>query len=179
MMRKLYLVRCFFENKIFFALLVLFIAAVYYGHKTNLPITPAFITNMFILKGDTKKDSYLTITVNGQTLLNLTHTFDEPRRMMIYSTLDAYHQGMLNGEKDPMLASIDQTVSKHPFLRGLRSAIGCRKTDYDQYLPWLLKYIQTSVSDSIKRLDIGMAYIHYDDRNLPVADSTKPLYHIE
>jgi hypothetical protein len=179
MMRKLYLVRCFYDNKILFALLILFIAAICYGHKTGLPVTPAFISNLYILKGDTRKDSFLFITVNGQTQLNLSHTFDEPRRMMIYSTLEAYHQGMLNGATDPMQAAIDQTVGKHPFLRGLRTAIGCRKSDYDRYLPWLLKYMQYSVSDSIKRLDIGMSFIHYDDRNLPVADSTKHLYQIE
>ena len=160
-------------------LLVLFILMIWWGHQTNLPITPAFITNMYMLKGDSKKDSFLFITVNGQSELNLFHTFDEPRRMMIYSTLDAYHQGMLNGKTDPLQTSIDRTVGKHPFLRGLRAAICCRKTDYDHYLPWLLQYMQSAVSDSIKKLDIGMAFIHYDDRNLPVADSTKHLYQIE
>jgi hypothetical protein len=179
MMRKLYLVRCFYNNKIFFALLIIFIAAVCYGHKTNLPITPAFISNVYILKGDTKKDSFLFITVNGTTLLNLHHTFDEPRRMMIYSTLETYRQAALNGGTDPELALIDRTVKKHPFLHGLRQAIGWKAGNYDHYLPWLLKYIRASVSDSVKRLDVGVAYIHYNDRNLPVTDSTKPLYHIE
>ena len=178
-MKKLYLISCFRRNKGIFALSIVFILMICYGHKTNLPITPAFITNMYILKSDSKTDSFLFITINGRTPLNLSHTFDEPRRMMIYSTLEAYHQGMLNGETDPLQTSIDRTVSKHPFLRGLRAAICCRKADYEHYLPWLLQYMQEAVSDSIKRLDIGMAFIHYDDRNLPVGDSTKYLYQIE
>jgi hypothetical protein len=178
-MKKLYLISCFRRSKAFFALLLLFIIMIAYGHKTNLPVTPAFISNMYILKGDSKTGSFLFITVNGQTLLNLPHTFDEPRRMMIYSSLEAYHQGMLNGETDPLQASIDRTVGKHPFLRGLSTAICCRKADYEHYLPWLLRYMQSAVSDSIKKLDIGISFIHYDDRNLPVTDSTKYLYHIE
>jgi hypothetical protein len=179
MMKNLYLISCFRRSKAFFALLLLFIIMIAYGHKTNLPVTPAFISNMYILKGDSKKDSSLFITINGRTLLNLSHAYDEPRRMLIYSTLDAYHQGILHGKTDPQEPSIDRTVSKHPFLRGLRAAICCQKADYDHYLPWLLQYMQSAVSDSIKRLDIGMSYIHYDDRNLPVADSTKHLYQIE
>jgi len=179
MMNKLYLISCFRRSKAFFALLVLFIIMAAYGHKTNLPITPAFISNMYILKGDSKTGSFLWIAINRQTELNLYHTFDEPRRMMIYSTLEAYHQGILNGETDPQQASIDRTVGKYPFLRGLRGAICCRKADYDHYLPWLLRYMQSAVSDSIKRLDIGISFIHYNDRNLPVTDSTKYLYHIE
>jgi hypothetical protein len=178
-MNKLYLVYCYHRNKVFFVLMLLFMAGILYGHKTNLPITPAFIANVYTLKSDTRKDSFLTITVNGQTPLNLFHTIDEPRRMMIYSTLSAYHQGMLRGKTDPDLALIDKTVDKHPFLRPLRRAIGCRAADYDHYLPWLLRYIRASVSDTINMLDINMSYIHYTERDLPIADSTKHLYHIE
>jgi hypothetical protein len=178
-MKKLYLIRVYRRNKAFFALLVVFLAAIWYGHKTNLPITPAFISNMYALKGISRTDSFLYIDINGQTTLNLTHTFDEPRRMMIYSTLFAYHRAMLNGEVDPGQAMIDRTVQKHPFLRGLRNANYCGKHDYDAYLPWLLTYIRASCSDTIRRLDIGMSYFHYDDRNLPVPDSTKHLYQVE
>jgi hypothetical protein len=178
-MKKLYLIYCYRRNKALFALIVGFIAAIVYGHKTNLPITPAFISSMYMDRSISRTDSFLYITLNGQTTLNLTHTYDEPRRMMIYSTLLAYHRAMLNGEVDPERALIDRTVQKHPFLRGLSNASRCDRQDYDRYLPWLLTYIRASCSDTIRRLDIGMSYFHYDGRNLPVADSSKHLYHIE
>lgn len=178
-MNKLYLVYYYHRNKFLFVLILLFMVGILYGHKTNLPITPALMPNMYFLKTLVKQDSFLTITVNGRTTLDLTCTLDEPRRMLIYSTLIAFHAGMVNGKKDPDLELIDRTVHKHPFLHGLRQVVGCRETDYDRYLPWLLKYIRASVSDTIRRLDIGMTYIHYNQQDLPVEDSAKQYYQIE
>src|SRR5580693_7765810 len=96
LLNRLFLVRCFRQNKALFFLVLLFILFVAYGHRTGCEITPFYIFGMYTGKGQAKKDSLLLVKVwndrPGDTgrVLNLYHTIDEPRRMMIFSTLDGY-----------------------------------------------------------------------------------------
>jgi hypothetical protein len=175
---RLYLVRCFRQNKFLFLLALLFIGVVFYGHKTGCEITPALVFSMYTSHQHVEKDSFLKVAIDGRDI-SLFHTIDEPRRMMIFSTLSAYRQGMLAGGRDPQEAVLTNAVQKHPFISFLAKRAFCMPEDYQQYLPWLLRYIQNAVDPTVSRIDISGVYIHYDIQNLPVADSTRHLYEFE
>jgi hypothetical protein len=176
---RLYLVKCYRHHKFLFFLSIFFIGAVFYGHKTSCEITPALVLGMYTGSRQAEKDSLLLVTVNDQTPVHLYHTIDEPRRMMIFSTLAAYHQGVLAGFEDPQEKMIGLTVNKHPFLRPFSKNSYNTRDDYALYPAWLLKYMQGALGEGIKKITISQQYIHYDDRNLPVADSTHSLYEFE
>lgn len=176
LLRRLYLVKCFRHHKLLFFVSLLFILAAFYGHKSSCEITPSLVIAMYSGSHQSEKDSLWLITVNDTVRLDLTHTIDEPRRMMIFSTLAAYHRGVLAGYKDPQENAIRLVVSKHPFLSPLSRGTYNTGADYARYLPWLLRYLQGAVDGKIKKIGLSLQYIHYDDRNLPVADSTHFLY---
>jgi hypothetical protein len=180
--QKLYLVRCFREYKLLFFLAIIFIGAVLYGHKTSCEITPALVPGMYTTTDQRNTDDFLIIVADS-TQLDLYHTLDEPRRMMIYSTLSAYnevvpYQGAAAGE-DPKAAAIRSLVSKHPYMKLLSSHAVNGREDYERYLPWLLQYIRHSVNMGIRRLGIYQLHVHYDKQNLPQADYRKLLYELE
>ena len=173
---RLYLVRCFRQHKFLFFVSVLFVLAVLYGHKTTCEITPSVV--MAVDRGirSGEKDSLFLITINDSIRLRLSHTIDEPRRKMIYSTLTAYHRGVLAGYEDPQVRAIGVVVGRHPYMHLLSLYSHNTRADYTKYLPWLLRYLQEAVDKKIEKIAIALQYIHYDDRNLPVADSTHSLY---
>jgi len=179
LLRRLYLVKCFRHHKLLFFVSLLFILAALYGHRSSCEITPSLVVAMFSGSRQTEKDSFWLITVNDSVRLNLLHTIDEPRRMMIFSTLAAYHRGVLAGYKDPQEEAIRLVVSKHPFLRPLSRDTYNTGAGYASYLPWLLRYLQTAVDKKINKIELSLQYIHYDLRNLPVADSTHSLYEFQ
>jgi hypothetical protein len=176
LLRRLYLVKCFRHHKLLFFVSVLFILAALYGHKSSCEITPALVMGMYSSSQQTEKDSCWLVTVNDSVRPDLTHTIDEPRRMMIFSTLAAYHRGVLAGYEDPQEKPIRLVVAKHPFLRPINRNTYNTGDDYAAYLPWLLSYLQEAVDGKIKKIGLSLQYFHYDDRNLPVADSTHFLY---
>jgi hypothetical protein len=180
--QRWYLVRCFREYKLLFFLAIIFIGAVLYGHKSSCEITPALVPGMYASTGKRVSDDFLVIVADSE-LLDLHHTLDEPRRMMIYSTLSAFcqvapYQGAPVGE-DPKTAAIRAMVRKHPFMELLSSRAVNKTDDYGRYLPWLLKYIRHSVTRDIQRLSIYQLHVHYDKQDLPVADYRKLLYELE
>ncbi len=180
--QRLYLVRCWQEYKLLFFLAIIFIGAVLYGHKSSCEITPALVLGMYAGREQRSADDFLVITADNE-LLDLHHTLDEPRRMMIYSTLSAFYQavpyqGAPAGE-DPKAPAIRELVRKHPYMRLLSSHAMNAKEDYGQYLPWLLQYIRHSVNRDIQHLGIYQLHVHYDKQNLPVADYRKILYELE
>jgi len=138
-----------------FFLAIIFIGAVLYGHKSSCEITPALVPGMYAGVEQRSTDDFLVIMADSE-LLDLHHTFDEPRRMMIYFTLSAFYQAV-------------------PY-QG--AAVNTRE-DYGRYLPWLLQYIRHSVNKDIQRLGIYQLHVHYDKQNLPVADYRKKLYELE
>ena len=176
LLSRLYLVKCFRHHKFLFFVTFLFILAALYGHKSSCEITPSLVVAMYSGSHQTEKDSFWLVTINDSVKLDLTHTIDEPRRMMIFSTLAAYHRGVLAGDKDPQENAIRLVVGKHPFLSPLSRETYNTGADYANYLPWLLKYIQGAVDKKINKIELSLQYIHYDGRNLPVADSTHSLY---
>ncbi|OJW53704.1 MAG: hypothetical protein BGO55_01075 [Sphingobacteriales bacterium 50-39] len=180
--QRLYLVRCWQEYKLLFFLAIIFIGAVLYGHKSSCEVTPALVMGMYAGREQRSADDFLVITADNE-LLDLHHTLDEPRRMMIYSTLSAFYQavpyqGAPAGE-DPKAPAIRELVRKHPYMRLLSSHAMNAKEDYGQYLPWLLQYIRHSVKRDIQHLGIYQLHVHYDKQNLPVADYRKILYELE
>jgi hypothetical protein len=178
-LRRLYLFRCFEYNRVLFFAILLFISMVIYGHRSSCEITPAFTFGMYSQKSYSTRDSFFLIQTDDNRYLNLWHTADEPRRMMIFSTLAAFHRGAINLFQDPARPGIERVAKKHPFMRSLAKAAFCKRNDYEHYLPWLLEYTKKAVDPSIRKLNISITYIHYDLNNLPVADSTKQLYKIE
>jgi hypothetical protein len=177
--RQYFLVKCFYQNKPLFFLILLFFCLTVYCHKTNCEITPFFIFGMYTGKSEVRKDSFLLIRVNNEKTLNLYHTIDEPRRMMIFSTLTAYYRGVSGGYKDPFEAPISAIGRKHPFMRSLAGTAYCRKEDYLAYPSWFLSYLRSAVGKDIRTIDISMSYIHFDDHNLPVSDSLRHLYQFD
>ncbi|MBK7883146.1 MAG: hypothetical protein IPJ81_04585 [Chitinophagaceae bacterium] len=117
--------------------------------------------------------------MNDGQLLNLTHTYDEPRRMMIFSTLFLYHNGAKNNYIDPIKIASEKIALKHPYLSFLQKFAYCEKERYLAYLPWLKKYMHHAVDKEIKTIKIYQNYIHYTDQNLPFIDSTVLKYSIE
>lgn len=176
---RLYLVKCYRHHKFLFFVSIFFIGAILYGHKTNCEITPGLILGMYSSARQVEKDSFLLIVVNDAAPIRLYHTIDEPRRMMIFSTLSAYHQGASASYEDPEEQAIGLIVRKHPFIRPLSRNTYNTRADYEAYLPWLLKYMQEAVSKEIKKITISLQYFHYDAQNLPVTDSTHSLYEFE
>jgi hypothetical protein len=165
-----------------FFLAVFFIGAVLYGHKSSCEITPALVLGMYATAEQRSSDDFMVIMTDSE-LLDLHHTLDEPRRMMIYSTLSAFYQavpyqGAPAGE-DPKTPAIRELVHKHPYMRPLSAHAVNKPEDYGQYLPWLLQYIRHSVNKDIQRLGIYQLHVHYDNQNLPVADYRKLLYELE
>jgi hypothetical protein len=165
-----------------FFIAIIFIAAVLYGHKTSCEITPALVLGMYTSTEQTGSDDFLVIIADSQ-LLDLYHTFDEPRRMMIYSTLSAFcqarpYQGAPPGE-DPKLDAIRTIVQKHPFMQPLALHAVSSPQAYDRYLPWLLQYIRHAVDKRIHHLAVYQLHVHYDHQDLPVADYRKLLYELE
>gem|GEM_PF-1228167 len=175
--QRLYLVRCWQEYKLLFFLAIIFIGAVLYGHKSSCEITPALVPGMYAGMEQRTEDDFLVITADN-ALLDLHHTVDEPRRMMIYSTLSAFYQGVAAGE-DPKAPAIRELVRKHPFMKPLSMHAVNAGEDYGRYLPWLLQYIRHSVDKDIRRLGVYQLHVHYDKQNLPVADYRKILYELE
>ncbi|MDP4151724.1 MAG: hypothetical protein Q8927_06565 [Bacteroidota bacterium] len=176
LLSRLYLVRCFRENKFLFIVICLFLALAAYDHRTGNEITPAFVFSMFSQKHVSTQGNFFLIRVNGGDTLNMHHTIDEPRRMMIFSTLSAYHDGQLAGPGDPHRDAVAAIVAKHPFMAALSRGACCSRADYERYLPWLLGYLRHAVDEKIERIDIEQCWFHYDAENLPVTDSLKPLY---
>jgi len=160
-----------------FFLAIIFIGAVLYGHKSSCEITPALVPGMYAGMEQRTEDDFLVITIDN-ALLDLHHTVDEPRRMMIYSTLSAFYQGVAAGE-DPKAPAIRELVRKHPFMTPLSMHAVNAGEDYGRYLPWLLQYIRHSVDKDIRRLGVYQLHVHYDKQNLPVADYRKILYELE
>jgi hypothetical protein len=175
-LNRLYLVRCYRENKFLFIVIVLFLSLVAYDHRTGNEITPAFVFSMFSQKHVSRQGSFLLIRLNGADTLNLYHTLDEPRRMMIFSTLSAYHDAVLAGYGDSHRDAVAAIVAKHPFMGSLSKGACCSRADYDRYLPWLLDYLRHAVDAKIERIDIDQCWFHYDGQNLPVTDSLKHRY---
>ncbi|MES1159715.1 MAG: hypothetical protein ABUM51_03085 [Bacteroidota bacterium] len=173
---RLFLVKCFRHHKLLFFVVLLFILVALYGHKSSCEITPSLVVAMYSGSHQTEKDSFWLVTVNDSVRLHLTHAIDEPRRMMIFSTLAAYHRGVLAGYKDPQEKAIRQVVDKHPFLSPFSRDTYNTGADYANYLPWLLRYLQGAVDGKINKIQLSLQYIHYDSRNLPVADSIHSLY---
>lgn len=175
---RLFLVRCWRQNRILFFISLLFISAAIYGHRTGCEITPALDFAMYSSVHRSKQDSFLLVQVHGKTL-DLYHTLDEPRRMMIFSTLMAYHRGVLNGHRDPAEDLVTAVVAKHPFMRPLSGRAFCKPGDYKGYLPWLGRYLRHAVDENADTFRVSLLSLHYNDRNLPVTDSIKPLYTFE
>lgn len=180
--QRLYLVRCYQEYKLLFFLAIIFIGAVLYGHKSSCEITPALVPGMYAGMEQRGTDDFLVIMADSE-LLDLHHTFDEPRRMMIYFTLSAFYQavpfqGAAVGE-DPKAPAIRELLRKHPYMKLLSTHAVNAREDYERYLPWLLQYIRHSVNKDIQRLGIYQLHVHYDKQNLPVADYRKKLYELE
>ena len=165
-----------------FFLAIIFIGAVLYGHKSSCEITPALVPGMYAGVEQRSTDDFLVIMADKE-LLDLHHTFDEPRRMMIYFTLSAFYQavpyqGAAAGE-DPKAPAIRELLRKHPYMKLLSADAVNTREDYGRYLPWLLQYIRHSVNKDIQRLGIYQLHVHYDKQNLPVADYRKKLYELE
>lgn len=180
--QRLYLVRCYRENKLLFFLSMLFIAAVLYGHKSSCEITPALVAGMYTTAEQKESDDLLILMADNE-LLDLHHTIDEPRRMMIYSTLDAFYQvapyqGAAQG-RDPKDEAIRELVRKHPFIRTLSAKALNPPEAYERYLPWLLNYLRHAVDKNIHHLGVYQLHIHYNEKNLPVADYRKVLYELD
>jgi len=175
---RLFLVRCWRQNRVLFFISVLFIGTAIYGHRTGCEITPALDFAMYSGVHDTKQDSFLRLRVNDRNL-DLFHTLDEPRRMMIFSTLGAYHRGMLAGNRDPVEPLVKAVVAKHPFIKPISGRAWCQPEDYAGYLPWLSRYLQHALHEDVHSLQVSLLSIHYNDLQLPVADTVKPLYTFE
>jgi hypothetical protein len=179
--QRLYLVRCYREHKLLFFLSIIFIGTALYGHKSTCEITPALVMGMYTSAEQTSSNDFLIVMADSE-LLDLHHTIDEPRRMMIYSTLAGFYQAVpyqgAAGE-DPKERSIQELIHKHPFMRTLGAHAGNPPGSYGQYLPWLLKYLQYSVNKNIHHLGIYQLHLHYDEQNLPVADYRKALYELD
>jgi len=175
---RLFLVKCWRQNKLLFFIILFFIGAAIYGHRTGCEITPALDFAMYSGIHHTRTDSFLLVKANGR-IPELYHTIDEPRRMMVYSTLAAYHRGALAGYHDPAEPSVLAVVNRHPFMGPLSHRAVCRPDDYAQYPSWLLKYLQTAVDKDIRAVDILLLHLHYNEQELPVTDSIKHLYTFE
>jgi hypothetical protein len=180
--QRLYLVRCFRENKLLFSLSILFIAAVLYGHKSSCEITPALVAGMYTTAEHRESDDLLMLMADTE-LLDLHHTIDEPRRMMIYSTLDAFYQAYpyqgAEQAKDPKEEAIRELVRKHPFIRTLSVGAVNPPEAYGSYLPWLMNYLRHAVDKKIHHLGIYQLHVHYNEENIPVADYRKVLYELD
>ena len=173
--KRLFLVECWYRNKLLFFASLAFIALELYGHKTGCEITPALDYDMYSRKIHATHDSALVIKT-GDHLLDLFHTVDEPRRMMIYSTLSGFYDGVRTNRKDPMADQTAILLKKHPYMRTLAGNILNEITDYDRYPGWLVRYMQHAVDRSVDTAKILFLHLHYDAANLPIVDSIKPMY---
>lgn len=172
---KLYLVRCYRQHKGLFILSIGFILAAAYGHKTNCEITPALVFSMYTGSRQVQNDSFFVVSVNGKPL-DLHHTIDEPRRMMIYSSLAAFHQGVLAGYQSPEQDAVLRILQKHPLIPLPGKKALCTPYAYTHYLPWLRSYIRAAVAQQADRISISQVYFHYDRQDLPIVDSTRQAY---
>jgi hypothetical protein len=176
-MQRLYLVKCYRQHKFLFFVSLIFIGAVLYGHKTSCEIFPAIVPGMYAGTTETSTSDFLYLVADSQDL-DLHHTIDEPRRMMIFSTLAAYDQGALS-LLDPTENAIRKLVQRHPFMKMLAANTVNTPGSYKQYLPWLRQYLRYAVNKDIHHLYVYQLHVHYDEHNLPVADYHKLLYELD
>lgn len=165
-----------------FFLAIFFIGAVLYGHKSSCEITPALVMGLYADRQQIKSSDFLVIKADS-SWLDLYHTIDEPRRLMINYTMSAFHevvpyQGAEPGI-DPKSLAVRELVLKHPYMRLLSLRAANSSHDYELYLPWLLRYIRHSLNKDFHRLGIYQLHVHYDNQNLPVKDYCRLLYELE
>jgi hypothetical protein len=141
--------------------------------------TPFFHFGAYSQKIEISQDYFFSIQIDNGRNLNFPHTFDEPRRMMIFSTLNNYHEGILNNKTDPSGISGAAIAKKYRLLAPIQKAAFCKANDYNNYLGWLKKYLQLSVNPGIKKIKIFQNYLHFDNSNVPLLDSSILKYQID
>ena len=179
--RKLFLVKVFKQSKILFAIFCCFICIIFYFNYKGIETTPFFIWAMYSGKMAPKKEyKIVTVTYNENKVFNLPHTFQEPKLMMIYFTINHYRKIENNNMTDPLQNILTGTLLPHyPFLVAVEDRLVSKPEDNARYLQWLKKYLQSIVSISINNVTVYERMMHYNINSKLVEDSSKILYTIK
>lgn len=179
-LNKLFLVKVFKQNKILFSLFCAFICGCFFFNYKGVETTPFFIWAMYAGKM-TPKEQYrlITVTYNDGKEFNLEHTFQEPRSMMIYFTLNHYRKIEANNMTDPMQNVLATVLPRHPFLRPVAGRLVSKPEDNARYLQWLKTYLQSIVGEPIDNVTVHERFVHFNANGRVAEDSSKILYLIQ
>ncbi|MEJ7589118.1 MAG: hypothetical protein WKI04_16295 [Ferruginibacter sp.] len=177
---KLFLVQVFGLNKKLFAVFCAFILLSIYVNYKRVETTPFFIWAMYAGKMQPREQyKILTVSYNDGKVFNLPYTFQEPRSMMVYFTLNHYGKIAANNMNDPMEQVLSGVLPHYPFLRPLSGKLVSTPGDNARYLPWLKTYLQSIVGEPVNNVTVHERYLHFDPDNRVSEDSSKILYFVQ
>lgn len=178
---KFFLVKVYKQSKALFAIFCSFICLVFYFNYKGIETTPFFIWAMYAGKISPKKEyKIVTVTFNENKVFNLPHTFQEPKSMMIYFTINHYRKIENNNMTDPLQNILTATLLPHyPFLVAVEDGLVSKPEDNARYLQWLKKYLQSIVGIPVNNITVYERMMHYNINSKLVEDSSKILYTIK
>jgi len=123
-----------------------------------------------------KEYTILTVSYNGNNVINFTHTFQEPKSMMVYFTLEHYKKIEANNMVDPMQNVIANIAEHHPFILPWANKIPSEKADNAKYMSWLKNYLEVICGQPINEITVYQRMVHFNSNGTVTEDSNKILY---
>lgn len=179
-LNRLFLVKVFKQNKWLFSLFTGFIIFSFYFNYKGVETTPFFIWAMYAGQMTPKEEySIVTVTYNDDKQFNLEHTFQEPKSMMIYFTINHYRKIEANNMEDPMQKVLATVLPHYPFLEPLSPRLVSIPVDNARYPQWLKAYLESIVNEPVYNVSVQERLVHFDTTGRIIEDSSKILYSIQ
>ncbi|MEO5891441.1 MAG: hypothetical protein ABIQ31_14410 [Ferruginibacter sp.] len=177
---RLFLVKVFKQNKKLFVLFCVFVFLCFYFNFKGVETTPFFIWAMYAGKMTPKeKHRIITVMYNDDQSFNLPHTFQEPKSMMIYFTINHYRKIEANNMIDPMDNVLTAVLPHYPFMKPFSEKLLSQPGDNARYLQWLKTYLQSIVAVPVNNVTVYERLVHFNDEGRVIEDSSKILYSIQ
>ena len=177
---RLFLVKVFKKNKFLFLLFWSFIAGSFYFNYKGVETTPFFIWAMFAGKMEPKAEyKIVTVSYNDGKTFNLPHTFNEPRSMMVYFTLNHYRKIDANRMEDPMKDVLSTVLPRYPFLVPYAERLVTEPEENKRYLQWLKDYLSSIIGETVNNATVYERLVHFTTGGKVEEDGNRILYTIQ
>ena len=181
MYKKLFLFKVFKQNKFLFFVFTSFTLLSFYFNYTTVETTPFFGWGMYSAKETVAKShKIIVVKYNDGKMLQFPHTYEEPKSMMVYFTINYYKNILNNNRKDLLVNNLEQNLyPKYPFIKNFGPKLVCTEADVEAYLPWLKKYIESISDEPINNIDVYEYDVSYANTGRIVTNDSTLLYSIK
>jgi len=172
--------RVYKADKWLFVLLSLFFFFTLFANFIRLQATPFFIWAMYSQKLPEKTDySYLEVHYNGNKLLNIQHSWNEPAKNYLYLPLGYYIEIKDSNYVDPFRNYLESHwLKKHPAFTGIAPYLYPDRRTIDKFPGWYKRYLSLQVNEPVNNILVLKRHVQFHPDGASQVIATDSLLYI-